>query len=786
MTSSQAESQGGDGTGTNDSPLANISDEGVVPRSRFKDAQSANEWVTDKFRADYWGAIDRSAVDDLTDGAAPMNQASLRENGQGNNFNINFQRAFAKEEMALAAYHDLADSDENLIQCEVDTELGTPAQREEWAQIFCRGYTRLNRFEWPDFKPRMLMLEKCFIRQGVGIAFRDNEWDWRWQVSRLGDFQISRRDGCSVDDFQCAGQRQFLYPPDVFDWISDEKIASDIGWNVKATKKAIESATVLIGQGTDTWNWEQVQRDAKDNGLWMTKGKDPQVELRHIWVKEFSGKVSHLITSPNNDDDFLFKKENRWESPSDVMTLFTYGIGNGDLYSIRGLGYKIFALENMFNILMSRLGDSTLRSMSYLWQAQSPDGLQDANQLVWGADTIVPQGVIPVEQFTQNIGQNALQMLNMLSNVESINTGTYTASQQLMPGGRPDRKSATEAQIEASQQAILTTSAKVLFYQALDRLHQMTVRALIKRDYPRHMPGGEQRWKFMRYCLDRGMPEKVFYSICCVRAVRSIGMGSPAEQQAKIGAIMQIFPLLDPIAQNLVLRKTVVTNLGPDYADLLVPAQPRVPRDKKDAELESSLFIDGVEPEIMAEEDAAVHLSEHVPFAAGIFAALDKQAIQPEDAIKRLQASIPHIQKTFANLQKNPTKKKEIQQFQNAIAQITAMADKFTQNYQAEQQAMADKQAQEEQKLTAEQLEQQRKDLKLQKEIERNQIKLESDMEQSQVRTEQKVKQDRYKTAATVENQNAVVGQELVSKSRKTQQSLVVTDLEAAQKLNQS
>lgn len=775
---SQDETRAGYPDGDDD--LANISPEGEVPSERFRDAKSANGWAIDKWQSDIWGAYDRAIVDDMCDNAPPMSQADLRANGQGNDFNINFGRAAAKIENALASYNDLANSDEHLITCEVDTNLGTPSQRDEWAQIFAKGYTRLNRFEWPDFQNRMLMLENLFIKSGVAIAFRSNEYDWRWEVSRLGDFQISRRDGCSVNDLECAVQRQFLPPPDVYQWIKDPVIARKAGWNRSATLKAIEQATVNIGQDSGTYNWEQVQRDAKDNGLWMTKGKDPRVELYHFWVKEFSGKVSHLITSATNDDNFLFTRRDRWDSPDQCMTFFTYGIGNGDFYSIRGLGYKIFALEQMFNVLMSRLGDSTLRSMSYLWQPASADGLADANQIVWGSDTLVPAGIKPVETFTSNIGQNALQMLNMLSNIESINTGTYTASQQLLPGGRPDRKSATEAQIEATQEAILTTSAKVLFYQALDRLHQMVVKALIKRDYPRTMPGGEQRWKFMRYCLDRGMPEEVFYSVSCVRSVRSIGMGSPGEQQAKLNAIMQIFPLLDPIAQNLILRKTVVTNLGPDYADLLVPSQPRMPRDKKDAELESALFIDGITPEIMAEEDPSIHLSEHIPFAANVFAALESQEIDPREAIKRLSAAIPHIQQTFANLQKNPTKEQEVQQYQQAIAQITAQADKLFQNYSAEEQARVDAIEQEQQNLTAEQLEQQRKDIKLEGEQRRADAKLASDIEINQTKAEHGIRQKDIQAASKIENQNAIVRQELVSKNRKTTQDLAIKDIQTA------
>jgi len=797
------------GFGGGDDALAQLPESGDSPISRFKDAQSANSWAVDKFSADLWGSYDRSMVDEMCDNAPPMSQGDLRLNGQGNNFNINFGRAFAKEEQALAAYNDLASGDEFLITCECDYRKASPQQRDEYAQIYAKGFTRLHRYFWPDFVPNLQLLSKFFIRQGVAISFRRDPFDWRWSVGRLGDFQISRRDGCSVDDLECAVQRVYETPPEVMNWISNPEAARMAQWDVEAVKKAVRNATITVGQDSTNYNWEQVQRDAKDNGLFLSKGKDPRVELRHFWVKEFptedaESRISHYITSPSNNENFLCKRLGMWDTAADCMTFFTYGIGNGDFYSIRGLGYKIFALEQMFNILMSRLGDSTLRSTSYLWQPQSADSLEDSNQIIWGADAMIPQGIKPVETPTSNIGQNVLPILNMLSNIESINTGTYTASQQLLPGGRPDRKSATEASIEASQEAVLTSSAKTLFMQSLDRTYAMTSRALTRRDYPREMPGGPERWRLFRYCMDHGMPEEAFYNIECVRAVRPIGMGSPAAQQQKLAAMMPLLPFLDQQAQKLIIRKQVISNMGIDYGFLVNETPPNT-ADKKIAELESNSFINGITPEISDNEDDETHLDEHLGFIAQTLQSAEQGQMDHKDALTRLLAAIPHAKEHVARLEQNPINKEKAVKYIQGIQQMDAATQKLMQNLQQSQQAEQDAMEKEQQAQTAFQMEQARLDAELKAKIARDdaiaaadvqrkdqvaeahtQIKQDvagAGIEIGQTVAAHKILAEKTKSAVNVNNQIDKTNADVVSKAKVTKQKLVSDDLKTAQEL---
>jgi len=62
-----------------------------------------------------------------------------------------------------------------------------------------------------------------------------------------------------------------------------------------------------------------------------------EVHVLHCYVVEFSGKVSHYITTEDGTlDDFLYKKEDRFESIDECLQIFTYGIGNGFYHSIAG------------------------------------------------------------------------------------------------------------------------------------------------------------------------------------------------------------------------------------------------------------------------------------------------------------------------------------------------------------------------------------------------------------------------------------------------------------------
>jgi hypothetical protein len=776
--------------------LQTILPDGTVPESRIRDAGALNNLAENMWWADRPASYDRAVIDDQIEGAPPLDPGDLRANGLGNSANVNFLGSFGKEEISLSAYNNLVFASEKLIFCDIPE--ASPETRLEKSQAFAEEYTWLLKYRWPNFVRNVQYLAKYYIRHGVAIAFRSDPWDWRWSVSRLGDFQVQRRQNCSEDDFELAIQRSFYSPTEIYDLVRDRESAKKVGWDIDATVKAIQAACVPLY--SSNFDVEQWQRDAKDNSLWWTQGKAKQVELRHAWVKEFDESVTCLITSPDNDKDFLFEKKARFKSCADAMTIFCYGVGNMDLYSVRGLGWKLFGSEQLLNVLKCKAANLTMKSMGIVWQANSENGMEDFQSITYGDDTVAPSGFTMTQMNWPNLTASAIPMIAMLSSGQQINTGTYTPS----PGQDSNvEMTAKEYEGRAQQQMVLTTSAVDLFYQAWDRADQMTVRALVAEDYPRTMPGGKERWEFITRLLKRGLTMKEIQSVDCVRHVRAIGAGSEAMKRAKLGQLQGLSQFMDPQGQRAIQRAIVVDLAGVDHADAFLPAQgERIPDDKKVAELEANSFMFGVVPEVMPKEDDIVHLGEHFQFLDAQFAKLGQGQLEPPKAIEYIGTALEHTKAHIGKMstgvpeESNVPRRQLIKQVSTKQQQYEAQLQKLIAITQKQMQAEQEAVAKQQQEMTSDALEQKRKDMIAQADIARQDAIAKATIERGNTITEQSILDKRARTNADLEHKAAQTNADIhhdaitteadiLSKTRKTQQELAVNDILTAQELEQ-
>src|SRR5690606_26668458 len=103
----------------------------------------------------------------------------------------------------------------------------------------------------------------------------------------------------------------------------------------------------------------------------------------------------------------------------------TYGVGNGDLYSIRGLGYKILPMEQAINQLTCRTVDAAMLAMSDVLQPLDANSVEDIQTITYGSMTILPPGIQYVDRPLPDLSKNGIPIIGMLSQKEAINTGTY-------------------------------------------------------------------------------------------------------------------------------------------------------------------------------------------------------------------------------------------------------------------------------------------------------------------------------------------------------------------------
>jgi len=617
----------------------------LLTRSRIKDAKAAHEIYTRMRKADEASAITRSQVQAMIDGEPPQDQATLDANGLGQMCNVNWGQAEQLLSAATAPYVDLVESVDTL--CTVPTNFGDRQARPEWEQIMAEEFTRVVTKDWPDFNPRYLYLVQQFLVTGVSIAFNEDEIDWRPQVAPLGDFLIPRNTRASDECIEVACVVRSVPPHELFQKIEDEAVASDLGWNVPAVKKALLKANSSKSY-TTTLNWEQLQREYKANDYGMSiSASASEVKLVYMWARELDGSVSFYIFPERGtdvDSEYLYERKSKYKTSTHAFNSFVYGIGtNGYFHSIRGLGSKIFSIVQAINRLMCRFFDGLMLGTMKMLKVESEEAMEDLSLIHFGPYVIQPPNTEFLPTDVPNFSQTLVPGLNSLNDLLQQRGGQY-ATEAVFNASRERSKYEVQSQLEAL--ANLSVASLSLFYQPWERVLREMVRRFARQDYFPQDPGGQYVAMFRQRCMERGVPEEALLAIDHrrVRVVRAIGGGSA---QARSAIMQQVYGLsmnFDPQGRQMAIRDLTRTIGGVEAADRYTPApnDMRPPMETKTAMLENNDFERGQPVAVIPNEMHAVQFPVHQQYVDQIVQGLDQGTESFETAMPRLTIAYQH------------------------------------------------------------------------------------------------------------------------------------------------
>ena len=152
------------------------------------------------------------------------------------------------------------------------------------------------------------MLAHQFVSQGVGVAYFEDNRSWKWSVCGLKDFKVPRGTPACDTKVEVATIERHYLVGELYQFIENPKIATELGWNVEETRRAILLSTDN-GTSSNSRDWERLQEELKNNDLMYSHARSKVVRCIHYFVKEFDGTISHYIaTRAGDSDDFLFKK----------------------------------------------------------------------------------------------------------------------------------------------------------------------------------------------------------------------------------------------------------------------------------------------------------------------------------------------------------------------------------------------------------------------------------------------------------------------------------------------
>jgi len=637
--------------------LETISDSGKAPRTRIKDAKSAHAIYTSIRNADDASSIDRQKIQSMLDGEPPYSPQQLKSLGQGYRANLNFGEAAAALETSLSAYSDLVNSVDRLAS--VKTSEGDPAQKVEWENIIAEEFHRTIT-DWDEFFYKQQMLAHQFVSQGVGVAYFEDNRSWKWSVCGLKDFKVPRGTPACDTKVEVATIERHYLVGELYQFIENPKIATELGWNVEETRRAILLSTDN-GTSSNSRDWERLQEELKNNDLMYSHARSKVVRCIHYFVKEFDGTISHYIaTRAGDSDDFLFQKPSRFKHANEAFVLFSYGIGtNGLLHSVRGLGYKLFPFIQLSNRMRNAIVDGAMLSSALMIQPATGEDVSNLSLMYNGPLSILPPGINVVDKTMPNLAGNVLPIIRDLEVVRQNNTGTYNPK-QVMPDG--DARTATEVQAQLAQQSLLSAQAMNLYYIPFQKLLAEQFRRLATVNYRSDEPGGEEAIAFRERIEARGVPWKAVQKVYRVQAVRAIGAGSPGARMLAFNEFMAIMPRFDEVGQRNLIRDRVAARVGYDQVDRYIPKGEieRIPIDAKIAELENDAMQGGRGVSVNPGENHAVHVKVHLEDAARFLQALQQNQVDPKLAMSYLQVQYPHSTAHAEQLALDPSRSQEV------------------------------------------------------------------------------------------------------------------------------
>lgn len=289
-------------------------------------------------------------------GEQPFDQNKLQAAGQGwrKNYSTGFMMSHVKR--ILPHYISLIDSARVLTESRLSNVEGPGAdeKKDTFAKIFTSTLRRWN--GWKNFE-YLLALEDLVY--GYAAVALPDLYDWRPVFLRGDQALFPPNSSQNPEETEMWAMLDIKHIHDMAAKIANPEVAAQTGWNVQNIIKAINEAQPsnrdTVSDGKERENADEVYES--NAGLSYTSDvKD--IRLAHVFGKEPTGKVTHMILNERNGDE-LYVYYDKFESMDEFLRLMTIEVGNGKLHGSKGVGRQLYnlhvAVDQMRNLMADNL-----------------------------------------------------------------------------------------------------------------------------------------------------------------------------------------------------------------------------------------------------------------------------------------------------------------------------------------------------------------------------------------------------------------------------------------------
>lgn len=649
-------------------PLLTMSETGAVPEARLKDPASLRAIYAKFCTDDEKSALQRDATQRLLDGEPPYSEEELIASGQPDTTNINVDGAAETLEKALAPIYALVQSTEDLVS--VSTLFGADEDKADYNTILSAEISRTIR-ENPTHPFQTARLGTKHIWDGMAIGHWQDELDWRFRSAGLGQFYFPRKAFACEDEVEVAICYEEMDVTKLYQKIKNEENATKRGWSVPDIKRAIQKASP---GGSAHMDWEQLSEQLKNNDVSINV-TTPTIKIIHGFIREFSGKVSHYMTTEtamDKDEKFLYCRRENYASNTEAFILFPYGIGtNTKIHGIRGLGYKIYPTEQQRNRSYSRLIDQSNLASSLMMQAENEEALATIGLQYYGNLAVIPPECKVVPYAAPDLQRTVMPVIQMMEQIRAKRTEGYN-SDSAFQGDQRKTKGEVFAKLE--QNASLSDTQLDFWNAPYQRLLQQMVRRMSRKTYVTQDPGGREVADLHLRLVKAGVPLEALFQldIKATKLVKAIGAGSPSARTLAFQQVAELVPHMDDVGQAWVYRQRAIIYLGVDGANQCFPRNgvKRTTLDTNVAILENGQLLEGNPIPIQSSDKHLAHAREHMkPLIEG-FQAEQQGQVPIEEIGPRLSELYNHTTEHVQRISGDPSSVEEAAEMRQILQQV--------------------------------------------------------------------------------------------------------------------
>ena len=653
-----------------------------VPKSRMTSASNA----VSLFRQDQQNYALRSKrnalVSGLIDGNPPYPEGVLRKQGQGDRSNFNSGKAQSFVEIGLTAFYDLSNEVDRL--CTTQVMLDDPMAA-TWSQIIADKFDELLRSDDErDYRNQKFQYD--MVVYGMGFVVWDDEWNWKATPVRHAYVRLPYNTQASVNKWDRVSIEYEFTVGELWRYIANEKEAEAAGWNIEEVKRAIVQAGMAgSGRNFDQWTeWETWQRMLRDNEIYWSERSQRVVVARHL-IQEFADPdgVSRItdcwVDANSTTNEFLFRRDKRFDAMSEAIAPFFYDRGTGDVHSIKGLGVKMYGLLLRSDRVLNAIVDAAYLNSTTMVQPVNASAKTNMEIVHMGPMTVMPFGFNYVPRNVAGAMQPLVETGSLLDKNLMSNLAQY---RQKMDDKEGNPRTKFEIQSGLQQDSVLANSQISRFFLQLDDYFAEVFRRLVNPKLTVELaskmgPWAMQAIRFRNSLAKAGVPVEVF-QVVRVKATRTVGQGSSF---LRVNALMNMLNTLGGAlppegVQNLV-RDLVAAQAGYSMVSRYDPSpqQSTTTEDQNAlATLENTTLRAGGAPDVTGTQMHEIHLKNHLNFADAAAASIPKGG-HPDEVLRTLQASGQHSVHHLEMLRRDPRKKQVVKAFEDHLKLLGKTVD---------------------------------------------------------------------------------------------------------------